>query len=148
MNYFDCHFNCYLHQLTCKVFVNVKLHWTQRKYQRVNSHFILKLFQVKTKTTSKELDHINKVASDLLMILSRPARLLECLEFNPAEFYTQLEFEEQCLTQHKEQNTDGVTIEMGDYIRNKLGIVPPEHEEKPDEGESGNDEKPANRKVP
>ncbi|XP_066936599.1 microtubule-associated serine/threonine-protein kinase 3-like isoform X2 [Clytia hemisphaerica] len=104
------------------------------------------LFGVKTKTTSKELDHINKVASDLLMILSRPARLLECLEFNPAEFYTQLEFEEQCLTQHKEQNTDGVEIEMGDYIRNKLGIKPPENEEKPGEGENGNDEKPANRK--
>ena len=67
---------------------------------------------------------MNKIASDLLVILSRPARLLECLEFNPAEFYTRLEFEEQRLTEHN--SAGGITIEMGDYIRNKLGIVPPE----------------------
>lgn len=87
---------------------------------------------MKTKTTSKDqaLEHLNKVASTLLIILSRPARLLECLEFNPAEFYNRLEIEEQCLTEHnKAHDGGGMTIEMGDYIRNKLGIVPDTEEQ-------------------
>ena len=106
---------------------------------------------MKTKTASRDLEQLNKVASALLIILSRPARLLECLEFNPAEFYTRLEFEEQCLSQHnnKANGGGGGMIEMGDYIRNKLGIAPvedcgdeknkgerlsPEDEEKPATG--------------
>lgn len=58
------------------------------------------------------------MASKLLMILSRSARLLECLEFDPAEFYTVLEFEEQELMGSK-------VHEMGSYIRSKLGIQTP-----------------------
>lgn len=120
---------------------------------------------MKTKTASKDqgLEHLNKVASALLIILSRPARLLECLEFNPAEFYTRLEFEEQCLTEHNKANDGGgMTIEMGDYIRNKLGIVPDtgkqerggsdqtkegDDEKKTEGGEPEDEEKPPSRKV-
>lgn len=122
---------------------------------------------MKTKKTSKDqaLENLNKVASALLIILSRPARLLECLEFNPAEFYTRLEFEEQCLTEHNKTNDgEGMTIEMGDYIRNKLGIVTEDQHgggsdetrgegddekiiEGAGQGSPEDEEKPANRKV-
>ena len=50
------------------------------------------------------------------MILSRPARLLECLEFDPSIFYTQLEVEEHVLNQNK------IDVDMGVYIKNKLGL--------------------------
>ena len=109
---------------------------------------------MKTKTNSRDLEQLNKVASGLLVILSRPARLLECLEFNPAEFYTRLEFEEQCLSQHNNKATGLNAIEIGDYIRNKLGIVPPTGEDEKSSlntGEAGtpdDDEKPSkDRKV-
>lgn len=62
--------------------------------------------------------------SKLLMILSRPARLLECLEFNPSSFYTQLEVEEHVLSQNQ------VDVDMGSYIRTKLGIAEVGEEEK------------------
>lgn len=35
--------------------------------------------------------YLSGVAHQLLMIISRPARLLECLEFDPTEFYFMLE---------------------------------------------------------
>lgn len=56
------------------------------------------------------------MVSKLLMILSRPARLLECLEFDPSIFYTQLEVEEHVLNQNK------IDVDMGEYIKNKLGL--------------------------
>ena len=56
------------------------------------------------------------MVSKLLMILSRPARLLECLEFDPSIFYTQLEVEEHVLNQNK------IDVDMGVYIKNKLGL--------------------------
>ena len=81
------------------------------------------------------------------MILSRPARLLECLEFNPAEFYTQLEFEERSLIEHK--TTVGDDIEIGDYIRTKLGLIQVEDETGTENknGDENSDEKAAVRKV-
>ena len=57
------------------------------------------------------------MVSDVLMILSRPARLLECLEFDPGTFYNLLEVEEHVINQRQ------IDIEMGDYIRNKLGVA-------------------------
>ena len=50
------------------------------------------------------------------MILSRPARLLECLEFDPSSFYVQLEVEEQVLNQKK------VSVDIEEYIKSKLGL--------------------------
>ncbi|XP_065657460.1 microtubule-associated serine/threonine-protein kinase 3 isoform X22 [Hydra vulgaris] len=83
------------------------------------------LQEVKYKTNSADIEHINKMVPSLLMIFSRPARLLECLEFDPSSFYTQLELEQVAIS---EQHVD---IDMTQYIRNKLGIV----EVKPEETE-------------
>lgn len=91
--------------------------------------------QAKTKTTSS-LEQVNKMVSDLLFVLSRPARLLECLEFDPGHFYSQLEMEEVVL------NEGHVNIDMGKYIRMKLGI-----QEEVEEEEEEEEEKPPLRKV-
>merc|ERR1719158_1459163 len=53
----------------------------------------------------------------LLLIVSRPARLLECLEFDPEEFYQLLEaVEGQARVVH------GVQSHLPQYIINKLGL--------------------------
>ncbi|XP_063220188.1 microtubule-associated serine/threonine-protein kinase 3 isoform X2 [Bacillus rossius redtenbacheri] len=53
----------------------------------------------------------------LLLILSRPARLLECLEFDPEEFYHRLEQAEgQAKTSH------GIKADIPQYIISKLGL--------------------------
>lgn len=43
------------------------------------------------KTSPESLEYLSKLVKKLLMIVSRPARLLECLEFDPDEFYHLLE---------------------------------------------------------
>jgi microtubule-associated serine/threonine kinase len=54
----------------------------------------------------------------LLLIVSRPARLLECLEFDPEEFYQLLEAAEgQARVVH------GVQTEVPQYIISKLGLT-------------------------
>ena len=76
-------------------------------------------FQAKKKTTCNDLDQVDKLVNQLLYVLGRPARLLECLEFDPGLFYSQLEMEEPRVNQE---------MEMGEYIRMKLSI-PTEPEE-------------------
>ena len=54
----------------------------------------------------------------LLLIVSRPARLLECLEFDPEEFYQLLEAAEgQARVVH------GVQSGVPQYIIGKLGLT-------------------------
>ena len=47
-----------------------------------------------TEAKDKAVDavpHLSRLVRKLLLIISRPARLLECLEFDPEEFYHMLE---------------------------------------------------------
>ena len=53
----------------------------------------------------------------LLLIVSRPARLLECLEFNPEEFYQLLEAAEG-----QARGDQGVKAHLPQYIITKLGL--------------------------
>ena len=53
----------------------------------------------------------------LLLIVSRPARLLECLEFNPEEFYQLLEAAEG-----QARGDQGVKTHLPQYIITKLGL--------------------------
>lgn len=53
----------------------------------------------------------------LLLIVSRPARLLECLEFDPEEFYQLLEAAEG-----QARGVYGVTTNVPQYIIGKLGL--------------------------
>ena len=53
----------------------------------------------------------------LLLIISRPARLLECLEFDPEEFYHLLEQAEG-----QAKITIGIEKDIPQYIINKLSL--------------------------
>ncbi|PSN47850.1 hypothetical protein C0J52_01244 [Blattella germanica] len=53
----------------------------------------------------------------LLLIISRPARLLECLEFDPEEFYHLLEQAEG-----QAKTSQGIKADIPQYIINKLGL--------------------------
>ena len=53
----------------------------------------------------------------LLLIISRPARLLECLEFDPEEFYHLLERAEG-----QAKTCQGIKDDIPRYIINKLGL--------------------------
>jgi microtubule-associated serine/threonine kinase len=53
----------------------------------------------------------------LLLVVSRPARLLECLEFDPEEFYHLLEQAEG-----QAKSSQGIKTDIPQYIINKLGL--------------------------
>uniref|UniRef100_A0A6B0VFV5 non-specific serine/threonine protein kinase n=2 Tax=Ixodes ricinus TaxID=34613 RepID=A0A6B0VFV5_IXORI len=61
--------------------------------------------------------HLRKLVRKLLLIVSRPARLLECLEFDPEEFYHLLEAAEG-----QAKVVQGVSTDIPQYIIGKLGL--------------------------
>ena len=61
------------------------------------------------------LAHLTQMVKKLLMIVSRPARLLECLEFDPEEFYHLLEAAEG-------QAKQIIKADIPKYIIGKLGL--------------------------
>lgn len=58
------------------------------------------------------------IIKKLLLIISRPARLLECLEFDPEEFYHLLEAAEG-----QAKSLQGIKADIPQYIINKLGLT-------------------------
>ncbi|XP_023931930.1 microtubule-associated serine/threonine-protein kinase 3-like isoform X3 [Lingula anatina] len=60
-------------------------------------------------------EHADPMVNRLLIIISRPARLLECLEFDPEEFYHLLEAAEG-------QARQVIQTDIPQYIVNKLGL--------------------------
>ncbi|KAG8441410.1 hypothetical protein GDO86_006956 [Hymenochirus boettgeri] len=61
---------------------------------------------------------IAQLMKNLLIIISRPARLLECLEFNPEEFYHWLEVAEDQVKEGMSVKTD-----IPQYILRQLGLT-------------------------
>ena len=61
--------------------------------------------------------HLTALIKKLLLIVSRPARLLECLEFDPEEFYQLLEAAEG-----QARGVHGVHTNVPQYIIGKLGL--------------------------
>ncbi|XP_041444840.1 microtubule-associated serine/threonine-protein kinase 1-like isoform X2 [Xenopus laevis] len=72
---------------------------------------------VERSSEGSEVAFIAQLMKNLLIIISRPARLLECLEFNPEEFYHMLEVAED---QVKEGN---LTKDIPQYILSQLGLT-------------------------
>ena len=71
-------------------------------------------------TREKSAEAARRVSSlvrRLLLIISRPARLLECLEFDPEEFYHLLERAEG-----QARSCQGITTDIPQYIVSKLGL--------------------------
>lgn len=58
---------------------------------------------------------IARIIKKLILIISRPARLLECLEFDPEEFYKLLEAAEDQAKSH-------IASDLPIYIITKLGL--------------------------
>ena len=75
---------------------------------------------MQTKEKSSEAAaRVGTVVRRLLLIISRPARLLECLEFDPEEFYHMLEEAEgQAKLAHQ-----GIKADIPQYILSKLGMT-------------------------
>lgn len=61
--------------------------------------------------------YITHLVNTILMIIARPARLLECLEFDPAEFYSLLEAAEGQI-----KDKTSIRLDIPQYIISKLGL--------------------------
>ncbi|XP_029470180.1 microtubule-associated serine/threonine-protein kinase 3 isoform X2 [Rhinatrema bivittatum] len=70
------------------------------------------------RSESEEVTFIVQLVRKLLMVISRPARLLECLEFDPEEFYHLLEAAEG----HAKVG-QGIKTDIPRYIIGQLGLT-------------------------
>uniref|UniRef100_A0A8C9TNJ2 non-specific serine/threonine protein kinase n=1 Tax=Scleropages formosus TaxID=113540 RepID=A0A8C9TNJ2_SCLFO len=69
------------------------------------------------RSESEEVTVITQLVKKILIVISRPARLLECLEFDPEEFYHLLEAAEG----HAKVG-QGIKTDIPRYIINQLGL--------------------------
>ena len=76
----------------------------------------MNFYQTKEKSP-EAASRLTGLIKKLLLIISRPARLLECLEFDPEEFYHLLEQAEG-----QAKIFQGIKAEIPQYIINKLGL--------------------------
>ena len=76
------------------------------------------LIFIQTREKSAEAaSHLTALIKKLLLIVSRPARLLECLEFDPEEFLQLLDAAEG-----HARGLHGVNANVPQYIISKLGL--------------------------
>uniref|UniRef100_A0A452G614 non-specific serine/threonine protein kinase n=1 Tax=Capra hircus TaxID=9925 RepID=A0A452G614_CAPHI len=74
--------------------------------------------QAHERSDSEEVGFIVQLVRKLLIIISRPARLLECLEFDPEEFYHLLEAAEG-----QAREGQGIKTDLPQYIIGQLGLA-------------------------
>ncbi|XGW07334.1 hypothetical protein V3C99_010489 [Haemonchus contortus] len=79
------------------------------------------LNEAQQKTSPASFAYLSKLVKQLLMIVSRPARLLECLEFDPDEFYHLLEEAEGVVREQLGSGSARVP-DLPQYIIGKLGL--------------------------
>nr|XP_057920952.1 microtubule-associated serine/threonine-protein kinase 4 isoform X3 [Doryrhamphus excisus] len=70
------------------------------------------------RSESEEVNFIRDLAKKILIVIARPARLLECLEFDPEEFYHLLEAAEG----HAKEG-QGIKTDIPRYIISQLGLT-------------------------
>ncbi|KAF0300684.1 Microtubule-associated serine/threonine-protein kinase 4 [Amphibalanus amphitrite] len=76
-----------------------------------------KLLNETREKSAEAARRVSSLVRRLLLIISRPARLLECLEFDPEEFYHLLERAEG-----QARSCQGITTDIPQYIVSKLGL--------------------------
>ncbi|XP_051553121.1 microtubule-associated serine/threonine-protein kinase 3-like isoform X2 [Myxocyprinus asiaticus] len=76
------------------------------------------LHEAYERSESEEVTVIAKLVKKILIIISRPARLLECLEFDPEEFYQRLEVAED-----QAKVGQGIKTDIPRYIISQLGLT-------------------------
>ncbi|XP_075011981.1 microtubule-associated serine/threonine-protein kinase 2 isoform X3 [Calonectris borealis] len=76
------------------------------------------LLQAHERSESSEVAFVTQLVKKLMIIIARPARLLECLEFDPEEFYHLLEAAEG----HAKEG-QGIKCDIPRYIISQLGLT-------------------------
>ena len=89
---------------------------TSRYFYEMSENLEKLLSQTRDKSPDAA-SHLTALIKKLLLIVSRPARLLECLEFDPEEFYQLLEAAEG-----QARGVHGVHTNVPQYIIGKLGL--------------------------
>ncbi|NXV51952.1 MAST3 kinase, partial [Uria aalge] len=114
---------------------------TSRYFMELQEKLEKMLRDAQERSESEEVKFIDQLVRKLLIIISRPARLLECLEFDPEEFYHLLEAAEG----HAKVG-QGVKTDIPRYIISQLGLVkdPLEEMVQLDHFDSGNTITPEN----
>uniref|UniRef100_A0A6Q2XDN0 non-specific serine/threonine protein kinase n=1 Tax=Esox lucius TaxID=8010 RepID=A0A6Q2XDN0_ESOLU len=96
---------------------------TSRYFVELQEKLEKLLHEAYDRSQSEEVAVITQLVKKILIIISRPARLLECLEFDPEEFYHLLEAAEG----HAKMG-QGVKTDIPRYIINQLGLTRDPHE--------------------
>ncbi|KAJ7993323.1 hypothetical protein DPEC_G00271230 [Dallia pectoralis] len=91
---------------------------TSRYFVELQEKLEKLLHEAYDRSESDEVAVITQLVKKILIIISRPARLLECLEFDPEEFYHLLEAAEG----HAKVG-QGVKTDIPRYIINQLGLT-------------------------
>ncbi|XP_056131691.1 microtubule-associated serine/threonine-protein kinase 3-like [Lampris incognitus] len=91
---------------------------TSRYFAELQENLEKLLHEAFDRSESEEVTVITQLVRKILIIISRPARLLECLEFDPEEFYHLLEAAEG----HAKVG-QGIKTDIPRYIINQLGLT-------------------------
>lgn len=89
---------------------------TSRYFYEMSENLERLLCETKEKSPEAATE-LTGTIKKLLLIISRPARLLECLEFDPEEFYHLLEAAEG-----QAKSMQGIKADIPQYIIHKLGL--------------------------
>ncbi|XP_076000810.1 microtubule-associated serine/threonine-protein kinase 3 isoform X2 [Genypterus blacodes] len=91
---------------------------TSRYFMELQQKLEKLLHEAYERSESEEVTVITKLVKKILIIISRPARLLECLEFDPEEFYQRLEVAED-----QAKVGQGIKTDIPRYIISQLGLT-------------------------
>ncbi|KAM8839376.1 LOW QUALITY PROTEIN: microtubule-associated serine/threonine-protein kinase 3 [Synchiropus picturatus] len=91
---------------------------TSRYFVELQEKLEKLLHEAYERSESEEVTIITKLVKKILIIISRPARLLECLEFDPEEFYHRLEAAEG-----QAKVGQGIKTDIPRYIISQLGLT-------------------------
>uniref|UniRef100_A0A1A8LD38 non-specific serine/threonine protein kinase n=1 Tax=Nothobranchius pienaari TaxID=704102 RepID=A0A1A8LD38_9TELE len=112
---------------------------TSRYFYELQENLEKLLQDAHERSGSAEVTFVTQLVKKLMIIIARPARLLECLEFDPEEFYHLLEAAEG----HAKEG-QGIKSDIPRYIISQLGLTrdPLEEMTQLSSYDSGNPETP------
>ncbi|XP_040263449.1 microtubule-associated serine/threonine-protein kinase 2 isoform X7 [Bufo bufo] len=90
---------------------------TSRYFYELQENLEKLLQDAHERSESSEVAFVTQLVKKLMIIIARPARLLECLEFDPEEFYHLLEAAEG----HAKEG-EGIKSDIPRYIISQLGL--------------------------
>ncbi|KAJ1169726.1 hypothetical protein NDU88_001617 [Pleurodeles waltl] len=91
---------------------------TSRYFYELQENLEKLLQDAHERSESSEVAFVTELVKKLMIIIARPARLLECLEFDPEEFYHLLEAAEG----HAKEG-EGIKSDIPRYIISQLGLT-------------------------